>query len=95
MDIEFKHGVCVTSSSMVEINVLYCAHAGCRGNQNCAPAVCACDLPYIKVLYVRKGMHTPGAQVLKSVHPAAKMCTQGAGCTLLLYGALIKKIEIT
>ena len=23
-------------------------------------------------------MHTPGAQVLKSVHPAAKMCTQGA-----------------
>ena len=27
-------------------------------------------------------MHTPGAQVLKSMHPAAKMCTQGAGCTL-------------
>ena len=23
-----------------------------------------------------------GAQVLKSMHPAAKMCTQGAGCTL-------------
>ena len=36
-------------------------------------------------------MHTPGAQVLKSVHSAAKMCTQGAGCTLLLYGALIRK----
>ena len=29
-------------------------------------------------------MHTPGAQVSKSMHPAAKMCTQGAGCTLNL-----------
>ena len=27
-------------------------------------------------------MHTPGAQASKSVHPAAKMCTLGAGCTL-------------
>ena len=27
-------------------------------------------------------MHTPGAQVLKVVHTAAKMCTQGAGCAL-------------
>ena len=27
-------------------------------------------------------MHTPGVQVLKSVHPTVKMCTQGAGCTL-------------
>ena len=27
-------------------------------------------------------MHTPGAQVSKCVHHAAKMCTQGAGCTL-------------
>ena len=27
-------------------------------------------------------MHTPGAQVLKFVHPAAKICTQSAGCTL-------------
>ena len=27
-------------------------------------------------------MHTPGAQVRKSVHPAAKMGAQGAGCTL-------------
>ena len=27
-------------------------------------------------------MHTPGAQVLRSVHPAAKMRTQGAGGTL-------------
>ena len=29
-------------------------------------------------------MHTPGAQVLKYVHPAAKKCTHGAGCTLKL-----------
>ena len=27
-------------------------------------------------------MHTPGAQVSKCVHPATKMCTSGAGCTL-------------
>ena len=27
-------------------------------------------------------MHMPGAQGLESMHPAAKMCTQGAGCTL-------------
>ena len=26
-------------------------------------------------------MQTPGAQVSKSMHPAAKMCTQGTGCT--------------
>ena len=26
-------------------------------------------------------MNTPGAQVSKSMHPVAKMCTQGAGCT--------------
>ena len=29
-----------------------------------------------------KSMHTPGAHVSKSMHPAAKMCTQGAACTL-------------
>ena len=46
------------------------------------PAVCPCVLPYIKAVIVRKSMHTPGAQVLNSVHPAAKRCTQGAGCTL-------------
>ena len=27
-------------------------------------------------------MHLLGAQVLKPVHPATKMCTPGAGCTL-------------
>ena len=27
-------------------------------------------------------MHTPGAQLLKTMHPAANMCTKGAGCTL-------------
>ena len=27
-------------------------------------------------------MHTRGAHVSKSVHPSAKMCTQGAGRTL-------------
>ena len=27
-------------------------------------------------------MHTPGAQVSKYMNPAAKICTQGAGCTI-------------
>ena len=27
-------------------------------------------------------MYTPESRVNKDVHPAAKMCTQGAGCTL-------------
>ena len=46
-------------------------------------------LPFVYVLLtiqtyskVGKSMHTPGAQVSKSMHPAAIMCTQGAGCTL-------------
>ena len=33
-------------------------------------------------LVVGGHMHTPGAHGLKSMLPAAKMCTQGAGCTL-------------
>ena len=45
-------------------------------------AVCPCVLPYIKVIIMLEGMYTPGAQVLKLVHPAAKICTQGAGCIL-------------
>ena len=27
-------------------------------------------------------MHSPGAEVSKCVHPTAKLCTPGAGCTL-------------
>ena len=29
-----------------------------------------------------KSIHLPDSQVLKSAHPATKMCTPGAGCTL-------------
>ena len=52
------------------------------------PAICSCASHYISrrnikaYLKVEKSMHTPGAHVSKSMHPAAKMCTQGAGCTL-------------
>ena len=48
-------------------------------------------------------MHMPDARVSKSMHPAAKMCTQGAGCTLnfehwlsiLLYwrGAVLRDLD--
>ena len=31
---------------------------------------------------LEKNMHTPGAQVLKCMHPAEELCTQGVGCTL-------------
>ena len=30
----------------------------------------------------KNSMFLPGAQVRKSVHPASKLCTPGAGCTL-------------
>ena len=38
-------------------------------------------LPIYTYLEVGESMYTPGAQVSKSKHPAAKMCTQGAECT--------------
>ena len=35
-------------------------------------------------------MHATGAKVPKSMHPAAKMCTQGAGCTLYNFEHWVK-----
>ena len=47
------------------------------------PANCSCATHYINLSKVfGKSIHTPGEQVSKPMHPAAKMCTQGAGCTL-------------
>ena len=49
------------------------------------PAVCPCVHFYMIILEnwkIGNSMHLPGAQVLKLVHPATKMCTYGAGCTL-------------
>ena len=69
---------------MSEIKVLYCAHVGCIGSQNHAPgSLFMCSSLYKGIILFKKNMHTPGAQVLKSVHPAAKMCTQGAGAGTL------------
>ena len=48
-------------------------------------AVCSWVLPSIihkGIKMLQKRVHTPGAQVLTSVHPAVKMCTHGAECTL-------------
>ena len=68
---------------MFEINVLYCAPAGCTGSQNRAPGSLSMGSSLYKGIdRLEKNMHTPGAQVQKSVCPTAKMCTQGAGCTL-------------
>ena len=38
-------------------------------------------------------MHLPGAQVRKPVHPATKLCTLGAGCTLNFEHRLSRKKE--
>ena len=73
------------TASVSEIQVFYCAHAGCKGSQNRAPDILFMCSPLYKgiiVIYVRKSLHTLGAQVMKSVHPAAKVCTPGAGCIL-------------
>ena len=59
-------------------------HTSGAGGKNRAPgslSMCS-PLLYYKGITMLENMHTPGAQVLKSVHPAAKLCTQGAGCTL-------------
>ena len=39
-------------------------------------------------------MHLPGAQVRKYVHPASKLCTPGAGCTLKFEHCNANEIEI-
>ena len=59
---------------MFEIKVLYCAHSGCINSLYHAPGS----------LSMGSSLHigTPSAQVLISVHPAAKMCTQGTECIL-------------
>ena len=64
---------------MFETKVLFCAPAGCKDPQNDALG----HLFMYYSLYKSSGkiMHTPGAQVHKSMHLAAKMCThvtQGA-----------------
>ena len=46
------------------------------------PAIFLYTHSYLKVFILGNTMHPKGAQVLKSMHPVAKMCTQGAGCTL-------------
>ena len=38
-------------------------------------------------------MHTPGAQVPKCVHPAAKLCRPGAG-TLMIYQENLLKSSV-
>ena len=58
-----------------------------------APATCLCVTHYETYSKVGKSMHTPGAQVSKSMHPAAKMCTQGAGCTLNFENCFIYAIN--
>ena len=65
---------------MFEIMVLFCAHTGCTGSQNRAPGI----LSMGSFLY--KGINrlekTCTLRVHRSKNLAAKMCTQGAGCTL-------------
>ena len=50
------------------------------------PAICPCVNHYMckSIHNLGQTLHTLGAQVIQSVHPAAKICTQlqGAWCTL-------------
>ena len=66
--------------AVFEIKVLFCAPARYECPKNGAPGHLVTY--YVNLLKVGKSMHTPGAWVSKSMHPAAKMCTQGVGCTL-------------
>ena len=71
------------SESVFEIKDIFSARAGCTARENHAPVYFfMCTFLYKGIHYVQKHMHPPGAQMLKSMHPAVKMCTQGAGCTL-------------
>ena len=71
--------------SVFEINDYFYAHAGCTDRENHAPGyVFICTFLYKGIHNVEKPCTLTGAQVLKSMHPAAKMCTQGAGCILNL-----------
>ena len=66
--------------SVFEIQVLFCAHAGCMAFKKYAPGG-RFNITF-SLKEFKKSMHLTGAQVLKSVHPATKMYTPGAGCTL-------------
>ena len=48
-----------------------------EGRKIVHPVNVSCVRPYI--MY-RNNVHSPGAQVPKCVHPAAKWCMPGAGC---------------
>ena len=68
--------------NVFEIKFLFVYLSGANTPKMVHPAICPCVTPSINLSKGGKSMHTPGAQLSKSMHPAAKMCTQGAGCTL-------------
>ena len=68
---------------MFEIKDLICAPAGCIALKTHAPGcVSMSSFIYNYIKKCGKSMHLPCAQLIKPVHPANKMCTPGAGCTL-------------
>ena len=70
--------------AVFEIKDIFSARAGCTARENHAPGYLFMYTfhTYKGIHYVQKNMHPEGAQMLNSMHPAAKMCTQGAGCIL-------------
>ena len=69
--------------TVFEIKVLFCAPAGCKDPKMVHPATCLCVIHYIYLLKSREKHAHTGCTGLNSMHPATKMCTQGAGCPLL------------
>ena len=83
---------------MFEIQDLSCSPTGCIGFEKHAPGSVSMGpflYDYVDNLK-KKSMHLPGVQVITPLHPATKMCTPVAGCTLNFeHCRLIKKKRLT
>ena len=68
--------------SVSEINLLFCALAGCTSHKTVHPEIAPCTLPiYSNNKWLKKRANS-GWTPPKIMHLAVEMCTPGAGCTL-------------
>ena len=78
---------------MSEIELLFCALAGCTPHKTVHPEIASFTLPmYSYNTCSKKRAHT-GCTPPKIVHPAVEMCTPGAGCTLNFGHCYVNKIK--
>ena len=69
---------------MFEIKVLFCAHIGCTGSKNRAPGSLSVCSSLYKGIDILENACTHRVHRFEKLHPAAKTCTQGAGCAPLI-----------